>query len=173
MSQRFYIAGDGTKYPLIEAMTPFSIMVYRTDCKKAVVGDPYNCLIAIGARRIKHILAAYIGSGKDAYVIMKIGKQSKPVAVHYTINAKASRVRDTFDKAGAPETQVITLSAPTPGRTLAHRSKLGKARNQAIKAGGPVKKRGKPNATRIMRLGVTHRPRAKIERNAVSLKKKA
>jgi hypothetical protein len=167
--RRYYVAGDGTKYLLREAMVPFSFKVYRSDCKSAVVGDPFNCLISVGARRHKNVVAMYIGTGKDAYVVMTDGRGGKPIAYHYTINAKASKVRDNFDTKKKLDTQVITLSVPTPGRTLDHRKKLGKARYKAIKAGAEVKKRG-PSISRVQRIGVKYRPHATIEDNVVSIK---
>jgi hypothetical protein len=169
MKKRYYEAGDGTKYPLIEATIPFAFKVYRTDCKAAVIGDPLNCLIARGGRRHPNVLALYIGTGKDAYVILSDGRGGAPVAVHYTLNAKASRVRDHFDTNKKIKTQVITLSVPTPGRTLEHRSALGKKRREEIKNGAEVKKRGHGNTSRVQRLGVRHRPRAKLVNDIVRL----
>lgn len=170
--RRYYVAGDGKKYLLVEATIPFIFYVYRSDCKSAVVGDPWNCLVARGGRRHKNVLAMYIGSGKDAYVIMSDPRGGEPVAVHYTISASAARVRDQFDTNKKLKKQPVTLSPPTAGRTLEHRSNLGKKRREAIKNGAPVATRGKPNATRVHRIGVKHRPRAKlVADNVVSLVK--
>jgi hypothetical protein len=168
--RRYYVAGNGQQYPLSEADEEYPITVYKSDCRKAVVGDTAQCLIAMGAKRNKRVEGAYIGSGKDAYIIFK-GTRGKPAyAKHYTLNAQASRVRDFFDTHKGVVTQTITLSPVTAGRTLDHRSKLGKKRAAAIKNGThTVKSRGKPNATRIMRLGVKHRPKAQIANNVVSL----
>lgn len=165
-AQRYYVAGDGVKYPLIEAVVPFSFKVYRSDCSKATVGDPYNCLIAMGGRRHRNVHALYIGSGKDAYVIMKIAS-TPPYAVHYTIATAAARVRDNFDANKTLATQTITLDPPTPGRTMEHRSKLGKKRRAEIKAGSPIRKREVTPEDRERRRQVRHRPQAKIERDGV------
>ena len=167
--RRYYVAGDGKSYPLREAMVPFNFKVYRKDCKSAIVGDPSNCLIAKGARRHKNIDAVYIGSGKDAYVVMNDGRGGKPFAVHYTINAAAAKVRDEFDRNKNMAAKEVVLSVPTAGRTLDHRSMLGKKRRKAIKAGAEIKKRDKPSVTRVQRIGMKHRPRANIDRNLVSL----
>jgi hypothetical protein len=162
----YYTAGDGTKFPLREAMIPFSFNVYRKDQKAACVGDPFNCLIAVSGRRHKNVLAMYIGSGKDAYVVMTDGRGGRPIAYHYTINARASKVRDNFDQNKKIDSQMVTLSVPTPGRTREHRAKLGKARNAAIKAGAEVKKRGASvKAVRAFK----YRPHATIESNVVTL----
>jgi hypothetical protein len=40
------------------------------------------------------------------------------------------------------------LKAPTPGRTLQHRARLGKRRREEIKQGALQKKRGPPIASR-------------------------
>jgi hypothetical protein len=169
--RRYYIAGNGVKYPLYEAPYKYSITVYKADCKKAVTGDPSQCLIAMGARRDKQVEGAYIGSGKDAYVIFKALRGKPAHALHYTLNAQASRVRDFFDTHKGVATHTIELSAVTAGRTLDHRSKLGKKRAAAIKNGThTVKSRGKQNATRIMRIGVKHRPKANITENVVTMK---
>lgn len=170
MTKRIYVAGDGKKYPLVEAPYTYPITVYKTDCRKAHVGDPEQCLVALGALRDKNVEAAYIGAGKDAFVCFKATKTRKAYALHFTLNAKASRVRDYFDSHKGATTQTITLSPPTAGRTLEHRSKLNKKRRAAVKAGAEVKKRTKQHTTRVMRLGPTaHRPKAKIENNVVSL----
>lgn len=168
--KRVYIAGDGTEYPLEEAETALPIKVYKTDCKRSVVGDPTQCLIALGAKRDRSIEAAYIGSGKDAYVCFK-ARAGKPAhAKHYTITAKAGRIRDYFDAHKDATHDYITLSAPTAGRTLSHRSKLNKNRNARIKAGEhEPKRRNTPKQTRIMRLGLKHRPRARIKNGEVSI----
>jgi hypothetical protein len=166
---RFYETPDGVKYPLYEAPIPFTFKVYRKDCKSAVVGDPIQCLIAKGAKRHRNVLHAFIGAGKDAYVIMKNGAEGKPIAVHYTLNAVAVRVRNTFDKQKKMAAQEITLDPPTAGRTLAHRSKLGKQRRAEIKAGAEVKKRGKLTEAQIHHIGSKHRPVAKIKKGVVSL----
>lgn len=167
--QRYYIAGDGTKYPLREAEFPFSFKVYRSDCRTAVIGDPFNCLIAKGGRRHKNVIALYIGSGKDAYVIMHDLRSGVLVAVHYTINARAAKVRDDFDSDKKLATQVITLSVPSNGRTLEHRRMLDKKRREAIKNGAPVTKRETQSITRVKRIGVKHRPHAAIKNNVVSM----
>ncbi|MES2694173.1 MAG: hypothetical protein V4773_11925 [Verrucomicrobiota bacterium] len=165
-----YVASDGTSYPLEEAQHDYPVMCFKSDCRKAVVSDPEQCLIAKGAARDKAVLGAYIGSGKDAYIIFR-GKRGKPAhAVHFTINAKASRIRDQFDKSKAGSTATIILKAPTDGRTLAHRRKLNKDRAERIAAGDHTpRSTGKKYVTRVMKLGLPHRPRAKIKDNVVSL----
>ena len=169
-TRRFYVTPEGDKYPLVEAPYDYHIPVFKKDCKKAVIADPYSCLIAMGARRDPLVLGAYIGSGKDAYVIFRETKQRRAYALHFTISAEAARVRDYFDTHKGEVRTMVKLSAPTAGRTLAHRSKLNKERARRIKAGEHTpKKRGKPNVTRIVRLGVKHRPRASIERNEVTV----
>ena len=168
--RRFYITPEGARYPLYEAPYDYVIPVYKKDRKKAIVADPYGCLIAIGARRDPLILGAYIGSGKDAYIIFRETKMRKAHALHFTINSAAARVRDYFDTHKGEVKTTVKLSAPTAGRTLEHRSKLDKRRATRIKAGEhTVKRRGKPNKTRIVRLGVKHRPHAVIEKNEVTL----
>jgi hypothetical protein len=124
-------------------------------------------VIALGARHDPNIYDMFIGSGKDAYVIFR-GRDGL-VAVHYTINARAAKVRDDFDANKKLKTQWIKLSAPTAGRTLEHRSKLGKKRRAAVKAGAPIKHRTKPIRSREQRIGVKQRPRAKIVKGVVSL----
>ena len=173
MAKRYYVTGDGKRYPLFEAPYDYPITVYKSDCKKAIIGDPAQCLIALGARRDKLVEAAFIGSGKDAYVVFRATKLREAYALHFTLNAEASRVRDWFDSHKGATSQMITLSAVTAGRTLAHRSVLGKKRRQAIKDGAEVKRRGKPNETRITRIGMKHRPHAIIEKNVVTVEPRA
>jgi hypothetical protein len=132
-----------------------------------VIGDPTQCLIAMGARRDKTVHAAFIGAGKDAYVVFKSTKLRKAHALHFTTNAQAARVRDYFDAHKGTVTQNIELSAPTAGRTLSHRKALNKKRRAEIKNGAEVKKRGKPKAQRVH--GLKYRPRVQVENNVVTL----
>lgn len=169
-TKRFYVTPEGNKYPLFEAPYDYHIPVFKKDCKKAVIADPYSCLIAMGARRDPLVLAAYLGSGKDAYLVFRETKMRKAHALHFTISASAARVRDHFDTHKGEVRTTVKLNAPTAGRTLEHRSKLNKERARRIKAGEHTpKKRGKPNVTRIHRLGVKHRPRATVEKNEVTI----
>jgi len=159
----------GIAYPLFEAVYDYNVEVYASDLKKAVTGDPYKCVIALGLMRDKHVLEACIGSGKDGYVIFKAdGMHPVDYAMHFTLPANTRRTLDEFDKNKKAKTTIIKLRAPTPGRTLAARSVLGKKRRAAIKAGAPVKKRANVNRPRITRLGVPHRPTPIIKNGAVS-----
>ena len=84
-------------------------------------------------------------------------------AEHFTIYASSARIRDAFDVKRPVETQILKLSAPTPGRTLDARVKLGARRRAQVKAGAEVKRRGPQQGRRIMRLGTAHRPTAMIK----------
>lgn len=164
-----YTAPDGAKYPLYEAAYPTAFKVYKTDRGKAVIGDPHQCIEALGIKRNPDVLDAYVGSAKDAYIVYKGGKRG-PYAVHFVILAQAARVRDTFETQGAPPTQVLMLHPATAGRTIGHRRKLTKKLQQAIKDGThQVKPRGAPRKTRVARLGVGHRPRAKVSKGHVDV----
>lgn len=165
---RTYIAPDGTSYPLAEAEYDMSFTVYKSDRSKAIIGDPWGCLIALGGKRHPDVLEVYIGSGGDAYVVFK-GRAGKPAhAVHFTIPAQAARVRDIFDTKGAPPTQIVMLRAPTKARTLDARSASNKGRAAKIKNGTHVvKPRGTPAKKRIMTLGVAHRPRARVTQTGI------
>jgi hypothetical protein len=170
MPKRTYKTPDGVIYPMFEAPYKYEITVYKSDCRKAHVGDPNACLIALGARRDPSVIDAFIGSGKDAYLIFKATKLRKAHALHFTIAAAAARVRDYFDTHKGVTTQTVTLSAPTAGRTHEHRKKLNAARAKKIKAGEHTPKKRGQNKSRVLRLGVPHRPRAVIENNVVSLR---
>ena len=165
-----YELSDGTHVPLFEAEYDTAFKIYKSDKRKAVIGDPKACIEALGICRKPNVIEAYIGAGKDAYVVYKStpGRNFKH-AVHHTIPAQSGKVRDLFDVKGAPKTQTLFLKAPSPGRTLAHRKTLGKTRRAAIKAGATIKKRGKPKVMRVHRLGVGYRPRAKVKGGVVSL----
>jgi hypothetical protein len=160
----WYQLKTGGHVPLIEADTKMAYTVYKSDRKKAIIGDPWNCIEALGCKREHNVVEAYIGAGKDAYIVFE-GRDKKLFARHYVIKAQAARVRDTFDQKGAPKTQLLELHPPTNGRTRAHRKFLDKRRRAEIKNGAEVKKREqKPRADRITRLGVPNRPRANIVR---------
>jgi len=155
----------GRTWPLEEADTDYSFRVYKAHRRKAVIGDPTSCLIAMGLQRDEDIAAAFIGSGKDAFVVFKGKGRRPPVARHYVILAAAAKVRDTFDQKGSPGTQWLTLSAPTPGRTLEARRKLDKRRREEIKDGTrTVTHRDTPNKKRVTRLGVANRPKPIVSR---------
>jgi hypothetical protein len=165
-----YELADGTRVPLFEAEYDTAFKIFKSDRRKAKVGDPKACIEALGICRKPNVLEAHIGSGKDAYVVYsKTPGRSFKHAVHHTMPAQSGRVRDQFEVKGSPKTQTLFLKAPSSGRTLAHRKTLDKKRRAEVKAGAPVKKRGKPNKTRIHRLGVAHRPRAKIKAGVVTL----
>lgn len=169
-TQRMYKAPDGNAYPLEEATYGFSFKVYRTDCKRSIVGDPQCCLIANGIRRQKGVVEAYIGSGRDAYVIFDATPEKHHVhAVHFVVPRQAARVRDEFDKNKKAQSQILLLEAPSASRTLDARQKSDKARREEIKNGAPVKPRGKSRQSRIMRIGMVQRPRAKISKKSVEI----
>ena len=156
----------GQTWPLEEADTDYSFRVYKSDRRKAEIGEPTACLLALGLKHDKDIAAAFIGSGKDAFVVFKGKGRRPPVARHYVILAAAARVRDTFDQKGAPPTQWLTLSAPTAGRTLDARKTMNQRRNAAVKNGALVRKRATPNKPRITRLGIPSRPKATVKKGA-------
>jgi hypothetical protein len=163
---RHYVMPDGSKYPLTEAEHDIGFVVYKSDRRKAKTGDPTCCLIALGIRKNPSVLGAYIGSGKDAYVIFKANKRLPARAVHFTIPAKTAKVRDKFDVKGSPPTQQILLKAPTEARTLEARSKLNKRRRDEIKAGATISKRIVPPQPKRV---ITLRPRAHIVGNTVEV----
>jgi hypothetical protein len=162
---------EGVSHPLVEAEFNTAFKVYKSDRRRAVIGDPKACIEALGLKRIPNVIFAHIGSGGDAYVGFKDSESPTGVIVrHFTIPAQSKRVRDMFDVKGSPATQVIMLNAPSNGRTLVHRRRLNKKRHEEIKAGTrQVKKRGSPKKTRIARIGREHRPKPKISKDEVSL----
>jgi hypothetical protein len=159
----------GIVYPLFEAEVDYTCAVYKTDRRKAVIGDPAACIISLGLKHNPDVIVAHIGGGKDAFVTFKGKGRFKAHTKHYVVLAKAAKVRDTFDTKGAPATQHITLSAPTAGRTLDARERMNKRRRAEIKNGSPVKKRATPNRPRITRIGAVNRPTAIISNGAVSM----
>jgi hypothetical protein len=165
-----YRLDDGTEIPLFEADYDHAFKVNKSDRRGAVIGDPKHCIEAKALCRLKDVKEAYIGSGKDAYIVYE-QTESRPFAhaLHYTIPASSAKVRDAFETKKAIASQICWLRKPTKGRTLKHRRTLDKDRKEAVKAGAPVKKRGKKLTRRIHRLGVDHRPRARIKSNIVSL----
>jgi hypothetical protein len=162
-----YKTPEGDQFPLKEALTPFSILLYRKDRRMAIIGDPEHCLVALGACRHRNVYKAFIGSGRDAYIVMRTAEGH--VAFHYVIPAAAARARDEFETNRKMVKREITLEPPTAKRTIAARRRLDKRRRAEIAAGSPVKKRGTPKKTRIMRLGVPHRPAAQIKQNVVTV----
>ncbi len=170
MMQRFYTNPEtGERWPCEEATEDYSFQAYKTDRRKSVLGHPSSCIIARGIEHNRGVLHAFVGGGKDAYIVFRGKGGNPPYAKHYIMKAKACRVRDLFDQKGSPPTQWLTLSAPTAGRTMAARERLGKRRREEIKAGSPVKKRPNNNKPRIVRLGVPQRPRPVVKKGEWSI----
>lgn len=158
---KFYKAPDGHRYPLKEAKYDMSFKIYKSDRRKAKQSDPQHCVLAKGIRRHKDVADVYVGSGLDAYVLFKATEEDPAHAEHFTIRTTVRKVIDKFDTDKKCESQIITLSRPTKGRTLAARSKMNAARRAEVKAGAKVAKRV-AKKSRVARLGVPHRPRAPI-----------
>jgi hypothetical protein len=164
MPKRYYTTPDGTRFPLIEAKWDMSFRCYKSDRRKAVPGNPHECLLAIGIKRDRRVLDAYLGSGQDAYVVFKADDEDPAHAVHFTIPTVARRAIDQFDTNRKAATVVITLRRPTGKRTLEARKGLNKDRRERIK-NGAHRSRSRtqtPRQPRITRLGVHHRPRPRI-----------
>src|SRR5690348_4370564 len=115
---RFYTTPTGEKYPLAEARYDMSFKAYKSDRKKAVAGDPAYCLLALGIRRDPQVEDVFIGSGKDAYVILKATHEHSAQAVHFVISTPVKRIVDGFDKDKTARTQPITLSRPPKSQTI-------------------------------------------------------
>jgi hypothetical protein len=169
--KRIYRAPDtGKEYPLHEAPYDYAINCYRSDLRKAQTGSSDQCIIALGAKHDKLVEAAFVGAGRDAYICFKATPLRPAYALHFTVNARAQRVRDYFDTHKIVATKQIILSAPSAGRTLAHRAKLDGERREKIKNGDHVPtKRTTPRQDRITRIGVKSRPRAVVEKNTVTM----
>jgi hypothetical protein len=135
---------------------------YRSDRRKAKRGDPHWCLLALGVRRHKDVLDVYIGAGKDAYVVFKGRDGEGPFAVHFIIGTSVRRLIDGFDKDKSARTQEIILRHPPKSLTMEHRRNNNRRRAAEIKAGAKVNRRGKIAQTRITRIGVATRPRARV-----------
>ena len=98
-TQRTYTDSEtGQTWPLEEADTDYSFKVYKSDRRKSEIRNPTACLLALGLKHDPDIAAAFIGSGKDAFVVFKGKGRRPPIARHYVILAAAARVRDTFDQ---------------------------------------------------------------------------
>ena len=171
MSSTLSYKHDGVSHPLIEADYDTAFKCYKSDRRKATIGDPTACIEALGLRRLPNVEFAHIGAGGDAYVGFKDPDSATGITVrHFVIPAQSKRVRDSFDVKGSPPTQILMLKAPSNGRTISHRRTLNKKRRIAVKAGAPIKKRQKPSKTRITKLGISkNRARAKVEAGEVSI----
>lgn len=166
-----YKLRDGTTVPLFEAPYDMSFKVWKSDKRKAIIGDPYECIEALGLCRMPNVMEAHVGSGKVAYVVFeKSAGRAFKHALRFTLKTASQKVRDTFDQRGAPKTQILILSAPTNGQTMLHMRDYAKERARKIKKGeAVVKPRGeKKIKTRFIRLGVNHRPRAVVRSGIVS-----
>jgi hypothetical protein len=169
-NERQYKLDDGKLVPLFEADYDTAFKVNKSDRRGAIIGHPKQCIEAKALCRLPNVIEAYIGTGKDAYIVFRnTPSRNFMHALHFTIPASSAKVRDAFDTRQAVASQILWLRQPSKGRTLDHRRKLDRARKKAVKEGARIKKRGKPAKKRIHRLGVDHRPRARILDNVVSV----
>jgi hypothetical protein len=175
-STRYYTTADGVKFPLYEGMYDYHFTVHKVDCGKAKIGDPMDCLLALGIKHDKKVLAAYIGSGRDAYIIFKARPgaphefQREAHAVHYMIPTTSGRVRDYFDAHEGKEILALKLVPPTATQTKEAKANYDKVRSEKIKSGEIVPSpRKQARSTRITRLGVPHRPKAIITNIGVTV----
>jgi len=165
-----YTGQDGTVYPLEEATYNTAFKAYRTDQKRAVIADPYRCIEALGLKRDDKVIEAYVGSGRDAYVVFAATDLKPAHAVHFIVSGQAGHVRDSFDQNKALKSQMLILRAPSPSETVIGRrtrNKVARDRHFERVAEGTAKKHP-IHRNRQTRLGVGHRPRAKISRNNVT-----
>jgi hypothetical protein len=162
---RVYTAPDGTRYPLREARYDMMFKCYKSDRRKAVQGDPQHCILALGIKRHKDVLAAYVGAGIDAYVVFKSNEDEEAHAVHFGIKTRARKVLDAFDKDRKAESMTIVLAKPPHSWRLDTRSKNNARRRAAIKNGALVKPRTARKKNRMERLGVERRPLAPISKS--------
>lgn len=171
--ERFFTnPNNGKIYPIIEAISNTFFLVFRTDMRKAVIGDSCHCIIALGLKKMdRDIVDAFVTSGKFVYLCYEPrGVAPYCYCVRYQTTAEAARVRDNFDQDKDMKTQRLYLRKPSPGRTLAGRAAANKRRRQEIKDGAPVKARGNQvRNSRLMRIGIAHRPKVHIVRNTVHI----
>lgn len=164
MTTRHYTDPDGVKYPLTEARYPMDFKVYKSDRRKAKQGDPNGCWMALGIWRIKGVIAVYVGSGRDAYVVFAATDEEPARAIHFTIGTTMRRLIDAFDKDRKAKTMKVELRVPAKSWTLEGRRKNNARRRAEVKAGATKKPRGRIAAKRITRIGVGSRHRAPISR---------
>ncbi len=158
------------KAPILEAMYNMDVKIFKSDRKNAVPSDPHSCIIAIGMMRLPNVIDAFVGQGKDAYLILLIN--GKVFAWHFVISTSARKVLDDFDTKGSAKTQTVTLRVPTKALKLAYRRKSNAKRRLEIKlgTGKPVTPRKPRRAARMDRLvhNTTHRERPPIRTEVVS-----
>lgn len=159
---------DDNWYPVKEAQYDMPIKIYKSDKRRAVVGSPEECLLALGAVRNNAVLEAAIGHGGDAFMLMKDDNGNPSHWLHFKIKAEAQRIRDAFDRDRSARTATIILSKPPKSWTLAHRQASNKRRREEIAAGSPVRRLVNPRRTRVQRLGVRVRPTTRIKINKIT-----
>jgi hypothetical protein len=138
--------------------------VYRSDRRKATIGDPWDCVESKGIKHHRGVIEAYIGSGRNAYVVFKATEDEPATAYHFMISVRASRIRDIFDQNKKLQSQELILKRPKESQTLTARAGMGKIYKAKIKDGSHVPvKRGSPRTTRMERhLPPAQRPRPNI-----------
>jgi|SRR5215475_3722312 len=148
--RKFFILKDGRRAQVLEATYPMDVKIYKSDRRKAIWSDPYQCIISLGMLRLPKVIEAFVGQGKDAYLVLEVN--GKLVAWHFYIGASARRILDAFDAKGSPKTQTVTLRVPPKSVKLAYRRKSNARRRAEIKSGigKPVVKRLQPRRSARM-----------------------
>jgi hypothetical protein len=163
----FYTAKDGTKYPLREAAHDMAFRLFKNLRTKSIMGDPEECWLSKSLCKNSGVKGSHIGSGGDAYVIFKETEDDPVHAKHFKVRPPTLRKIDGFDKnrgRGMKTTETIILHKPPPSWKIAARQEMNARRRAEIAAGAPVRHRGRPRRTRVMRMGSAPRPRAHISR---------
>src|SRR5262245_24869641 len=142
--RRFFVLKDGRKAQVLEATYPMDVKIYKSDRRKAIWSDPYKCIISLGMKRLPSVIEAFVGQGKDAYLVIENG--GKLVAWHFFIGASARSILDNFDGKGSPKTQTVTLRVPPRSLKLAYRRKSNARRRAEVRSGT-----GKPVTNRVRR----------------------
>lgn len=168
----YYLLEDGRKAIILEATYPMDVPIYKSDRGKAIWSDGRKCIIALGCLRLPQVVEAFVGQGKDAYLVLETNR--KLVAWHFVINYSARKVLDNFDLDGSAKTQTVRLCVPTKGLKLAYRRKSNARRRAEIKAqtGNPVTPRGPRRVARMERLvhNIQHREKPRTVTELVSAK---
>ena len=149
------------------------IDVYKTDCPKAKIGNPEehdrgSAALRDKARRSEQYIS---GSGKGAYICFRIAMTSARPA--RCISPSMPRRRGcaiSLKSTGGESTKhpIVAADGGPPCRIVPETS-TPKRRAAEVKAGAEVKKQTKLRETRVMRIGVPVRPKAKIKNNIVYL----
>jgi hypothetical protein len=119
----------------VEATEPATIVVTEQDIANGAHGDPFNCALAVAARRTWGPQARVAFLRTVAYVTW-VDRNSRPRGERFTLPERTWRMIKVFDCGAMPEAGEYTLSPPAKSYTVKASYERARARRAKAQAEG-------------------------------------